>query len=161
MKLLNLKLYIKSIVAVLFVALLSLPAQAIDIATAQTQRITLMEHVMQERPVLAGLITKAGLTPILSDNTTYTLLAPPEAELKKLEQLPPARLRAILSGHILKGNYQESDFKDGASIETLARTKIIICRKKNYTLIDGVRIEKPVTQVANGMLVSISDKLAL
>ncbi|MCJ8163756.1 fasciclin domain-containing protein [Pontibacter sp. E15-1] len=141
---------------------LCMPTALADRAAAgQTQRTTLMQYIMQERPVLASLITKAGLTPILSDNNPYTLLAPPEAELKALEQLPTARLRAILSGHILKGIYQESDFKDGATLETLARTKITIYRKKNYTLIDGVRLEKPATQLENGILHSLAGKLAL
>lgn len=123
--------------------------------------MALMEYVMQEGPVLADLITKAGLTPILSDDTPYTLLAPPEAALEALKELPPVRIRAVLSGHILQGLYQEKDFKDSATLETPARTRVTVYRKKDYTLLDGVRINSGNAQVRNGMLHSLSGKLNL
>lgn len=128
---------------------------------AQQGRMTMIEYMVQERPVLANLVTKAGLTPILSDNTPYTLLAPPEAELEKLKDLPPVRLRAVLSGHILQGLYQETDFKDGATLQTLAHTNIRVCRKKDHTLIDGLQIESKHVQVKNGIMHSLSGKLNL
>ena len=131
------------------------------VALVPKERMTLMQYVMQERPVLAELITKAGLTPVLSDDVPYTLLAPPEADLYNLRQLPPARLRAVLCDHILKGAYLEKDLKDGSSIETFARTKVNIFRKKNHTLVNGVRIESADTQVSNGILHGISGRIVL
>ncbi|GAB3542195.1 hypothetical protein GCM10027443_42650 [Pontibacter brevis] len=128
-------------------------------ALVPKERMTLMQYVMQERPVLADLITKAGLTPILSDEKPYTLLAPPESELMELQQLAPARLRAVISGHILKGTYLEKDLKDGSSVETLADTKLNVFRKKNYTLVDGVRIESANNKVGNGVLHGLSGRL--
>lgn len=134
-------------------------AQLQALAVNPQERVSLMQYLMKERPVLANLITKAGLTPILSDNTPYTILAPSEAELKSLENLPPVRLRAVLAGHIIKGQYRETDFKDGANIETLASTKVNVCRKKNYTLLDGVKIEKADIQVNNSMLHNMAGRL--
>ena len=144
--------------AVLAVLLpLGQPVLAQDVA----KRMTLMQYVMQKRPVLAELVTKAGLTPLLSGDAPYTILAPPEAALKELKDLPPVRIRAVLSGHILQGLYQEKDFKDGATLETLAHTNLTVCRKKDHTLLDGVRIGGEHTQVKNGMLHSLSGKLDL
>ncbi|WP_161889614.1 fasciclin domain-containing protein [Pontibacter russatus] len=131
------------------------------LAQEAAKRITLMQYVMQERPVLAELVTKAGLTPVLSGDAPYTILAPPEAELAKLKDLPPVRIRAVLLGHILEGVFQEKDFKDGATLETLAHTSITVCRKKDYTLIDGLRISGDKAQAKNGVVHSLSGKLNL
>jgi len=131
------------------------------LAQEAAKRLTLMQYVMQERPVLAELITKSGLTPILSGDAPYTMLAPPEAALEELKNLPPVRIRAVLSGHILEGLYQEKDFKDGATLETLAHTNVTVCRKKDYTLLDGVRIGGEHTQAKNGVVHSLSGKLDL
>lgn len=156
--------YQKSYVIIAIVALLLVclqPAQAQDLALVPKERMSLMQYVVEERPVLAGLITKAGLTPLLSDEKPYTVLAPPEADLKELQQLAPARLRAIISNHILKGAYLEKDLKDGSSVETLSRTRLNIIRKRNQTLINGVRIESANNKVRNGVLHGLSGRLVL
>lgn len=160
MRVLYHRLYIKLAVLALLLAP-GQPASAQDAAAVPVNRMTLMQYVMQERPVLAKLVTKAGLTPVLSDDAPYTILAPPEAALKSLTDLPPVRIRAILSGHILEGLYHETDFKDGATLETLAHTNITVCRKKDHTLIDGMRISSSNTEVKNGVVHSLSGKLNL
>ncbi|WP_439880860.1 fasciclin domain-containing protein [Pontibacter sp. MBLB2868] len=127
-------------------------AHAHKVVTEYQERSSLLQYVIDTQPTLANLLTKAGLTPILSGNDTYTLLAPPEQELKNLENESPQKIRTILSGHILKGSYKESDLKDGATVETLAGTKVTICRKKDYTLVDGVRIVEANKVVKNGVV---------
>jgi uncharacterized surface protein with fasciclin (FAS1) repeats len=116
---------------------------------------TMLQYIIDNQPVLANLIAKSGLTPIFSGNGTYTLLAPSEEKLKALENESAQRIRAVLSGHIIKGRYLESDLKDGANVETLAGTKIIICRKKDHTLVDGVRIKNANREVKNGLIHTI------
>lgn len=160
MKLLCHKLYLNAAVVVLLLVVLQ-PVQAQETASIPQERMTLMQYVMQERPMLADLITKAGLTPLLCDEAFYTLLAPPEADLSELQQMDPARLRAILSGHILKGAYLEKDLKDGSSVETLSRTKLNVFRKKDYTLVNGARIESANNKVGNGIMHGLSGRLTL
>lgn len=160
MKLLYRRLYVSIAMIVLLLAQHQ-PVHAQGIALVPQERMTVMQYVVQERPVLAGLITKAGLAPLLSDENPYTVLAPPEADLKELQQLPSARLRAEISGHILKGAYLEKDLKDGSSVETLAETRLNIFRKRNQTLINGVRIESPDNQLRNGVLHVLSDRLTI
>lgn len=154
------RLYRKLAVLALLLAL-GQPASAQEVAALPVERMTLMQYVIQERPVLAELVTKAGLTPILSGDAPYTILAPPEAELAKLKDMPPVRIRAVLLGHILEGLYQEKGFKDGATLETLAHTNITVCRKKDHTLIDGMRISGDNAQSKNGVVHSLSGKLNL
>lgn len=116
---------------------------------------TMLQHIITNNPKLANLIAKSGLTPVLSGNGDYTFLAPSEESLKVLENESAQRIRTVLSGHILKGKYQESDLKDGANLETLAGTKVVICRKKKYTLVDGVPITSANHQVKNGLVHNI------
>ena len=159
MKVLHHKLYL--VIAVIVLLAQCQLAQAQEMGLVPQERMTMMQYVMQERPILADLITKAGLTPTMCEETFYTLLAPPETDLRELQKLDPARLRAIISSHILKGAYLEKDLKDGSSVETLARTKLNIYRKKDHTLINGTRIESPNNQVGNGVLHGLSGRLTL
>jgi uncharacterized surface protein with fasciclin (FAS1) repeats len=128
---------------------------------AQDERASMLQYAIANNPVLGDAIAKAGLAPILSGDGMYTLFLPPDAELNNLKNEPAQRVRTILSGHILKGKYLESDLKDGASIETLAGTKVIICRKKDYTLVDGVRITGANIEVKNGLIHKLSSSIKL
>ncbi|MFD1186170.1 fasciclin domain-containing protein [Pontibacter rugosus] len=134
------------------IALVALILACWQVSIAQSQPQSLLQHVIQERPVLAGLLTKAGLAPVLSADAPVTLLAPPESELQSLQQESPERLRAILSNHIILGSYQEKDMKDGSSIKTIGGTSLTTYRKKDYTLVNGLRIQQSDQQVKNGIL---------
>jgi uncharacterized surface protein with fasciclin (FAS1) repeats len=118
-----------------------------------------MEQLIKDRPVLVELVTTAGLVPVLSGETQYTLLAPPEEALAGLKGESPEKLRRILSGHLLKGKYTEKDFKDGAQVKSLSGESLHICRKQGHTLINGVQIAKADTELSNGILQSMSGAL--
>lgn len=133
----------------------SINLQAQNLASAETARTTIVEHVVKERPALIELLTTAGLLPILSGDAPYTLFAPPEADLQQLKDQPAERIRLILAGHIIKGKYTEKDLKDGAKLETLNGQSISICRKKN-TLVNGVTIAKADTELKNGVIHALS-----
>jgi uncharacterized surface protein with fasciclin (FAS1) repeats len=126
--------------------------KAVSLVHSLQERDTMLQFVINNKPTLANLIAKSGLAPILSGNGAYTFLIPSEESLKELENEPAQRIRTVLSGHILKGKFLESDLKDGASVETLAGTKVIVCRKKDYTLVDGVRIVSANQEVKNGFI---------
>lgn len=131
--------------------LIALVAVCSPAAKAQ-QQTSLLQHVIDERPLLADLLTKAGLAPLLSADAPVTLLAPPEAELESIKAEQPERLRTILSNHILEGTYQESDLKDGATLTSVGGAKITVCRKPDHTLVNGIRINRPNLPLKNGML---------
>nr|WP_246596933.1 fasciclin domain-containing protein [Pontibacter aydingkolensis] len=119
----------------------------------------MLQYLIETEPVLGELIAKSGLAPTLSGDAVYTFLVPSDADLNNLKNEPPQRVRAILSGHILKGRYLENDLKDGATIETLAGTKVTICRKKDHTLVSGSRIVAANTEVKNGIIHKLSSSI--
>ncbi|WP_162428080.1 fasciclin domain-containing protein [Pontibacter pudoricolor] len=133
--------------------------QAQTVASAENARITMIEYIMKDRPVLVSLLTTAGLVPALSGDSPYTLFAPPEAELKALQNEPADKIRMVMAGHIVKGKYTEKDLKDGAKLQALNGETITVCRKKN-TLVNGVSIIKPDTELKNGIVHIVSGKLS-
>lgn len=141
----------------LFILLLALTLHA----AAGQQPVSLMEQIMKERPILAELLTKAGYAPLLSCDNTYTILAPPESALRALQTASAAEVRATLAAHILKGNYLQSDLKEGSSIPTLAGSKLSIFRKKDQTLVNGVRILQADSKAKNGVIHGLDNVLAI
>lgn len=133
------------------------------VVTAQTtpepQRITLMEFAINERPLLAELLTTAGLAPALSGSTPYTLLAPPEEALQNLKGQSAEKIRATLAMHVIKGKHKESDLKDGGKLETYGGAQVNICRKKNQTLINGVKLTAANKEVRNGVVHELNSLL--
>ncbi|NDK54843.1 fasciclin domain-containing protein [Pontibacter fetidus] len=133
--------------------------QAQTVASVETTRSTMIEYIMKDRPVLVNLLTTAGLIPALSGDSPYTLFAPPEADLKALQNEPADKIRTIMAGHLVKGNYTEKDLKDGAKLEALNGETITICRKKS-TLVNGVSISKPDIALKNGTVHIISSTIS-
>ena len=129
-----------------------------DVAALPPGQLTIIQYIMDDRPVLASLLTTAGLVPVLSGNAPYTLLAPPEQALASLKNESPDKVRNILSGYILKGKYLETDLKDGASVETLNGNKIKICRKDG-TMVNGVLLTKTNQEVRNGVIHQLKNAL--
>ncbi|WP_242921622.1 fasciclin domain-containing protein [Pontibacter liquoris] len=151
---------------ILFVALLLAPSLCLQagirpVAPPLQKSVSLMEYVMQQRPTLAQLITKAGLTPTLSGGGPYTLFAPPEDALQGWKSKSTEELHRLLLAYLVKGSYQESDLKDGATLDTMAGSKVTICRKKGQTLIDGVAILQADNRFSNGTLHGLAGPIAL
>lgn len=131
-------------------------------ATAQgesSERATIMQHVIDERPLLAELMTTAGLAPILSGNTAYTLLTPPEAQLQALKSQPVEKIKAVLAMHLIKGSFKTTDFKDGGRIQNYSGATLNVCRKKNDTLVNGVRLGTANKTFRNGIVIELEGVL--
>jgi uncharacterized surface protein with fasciclin (FAS1) repeats len=130
-----------------------------DAAVQPQQRTTLMQYLIQERPVLAELLTTAGMAPTLSGSTGYTLLAPPEEALKNLKGQSAEKIRITLAMHVIKGKHRESDLKDGGKLETYGGTQVNVCRKKDQTLINGVKVNAANNEVRNGLVHELTGML--
>ncbi|WP_018476377.1 fasciclin domain-containing protein [Pontibacter roseus] len=126
---------------------------------AQAQRTTIMQYAIEERPVLADLLTAAGLAPALSGDTPYTLLAPPEESLRKLKGEPTEKIRSTLAAHIIKGSYKENEFKEGAAIQDYSGNQVHVCRKKGQTLLNGEGLSANHRQMRNGVVLELSGLL--
>lgn len=119
---------------------------------AALQRSTLIQYVIDERPVLAELLTTAGLAPALSGSTDYTLLAPPEASLQSLKGQSAEKIRLVLAMHIIKGKYKATDFKEGAKVPTYGGETLYVCRRKGHTLLNGVKLQAVDREFRNGLI---------
>jgi uncharacterized surface protein with fasciclin (FAS1) repeats len=143
--------------AVFILSTINLQAQ--DLAIAASARTTMIEQIMKDRPVLVELLTTAGLVPLLSGNSPYTLFAPPETELIAFRSEPAEKVRMVMAGHLVKGHYTEKDLKDGAKLEALNGKNIMIYRKK-ATLVNGVSIVRADIEVKNGIIHTISNAIS-
>lgn len=123
------------------------------------QRTTIMQYVINERPVLAELLTTSGMAPALSGSTAYTLLLPPENSLQALRGQSAEKIRSIMAMHVLKGALKGSDFKDGIRLQTYGSETLYICRKKSDTLVNGVKLRPMDRALRNGMVQEIESVL--
>jgi uncharacterized surface protein with fasciclin (FAS1) repeats len=152
------KLYYIYLGIVLLVAFFLTSRQTVAQDT-DLQRTTIMQYVINERPVLAELLTTAGMAPALSGSTAYTLLLPPENTLQALRGQSAEKIRSVMAMHILKGSLKGSDFKDGNRLPTYGSETLHICRKKSDTLVNGVKLRSMDVALRNGMVQEIEGVL--
>ncbi|SIT89324.1 fasciclin domain-containing protein [Pontibacter indicus] len=143
------KLYYIYLGIVLFIAFFLTNKVAVAQDT-DLQRTTIMQYVINERPVLAELLTTAGMAPALSGSTSYTLLMPPEARLQELKGQPVEKIRAVMAAHLIKGALSGSDFKEGSRLQTYGNATLNVCRKKDDTLLNGVPLHAAGIALRNG-----------
>ena len=144
------------IVLILATFLTSTKAVAQD---TDLERTTIMQYVIKERPVLAELLTTAGMVPALSGNTSYTLLMPPEASLQELKGQPVEKIRAVMAAHLVKGTLSVTDFKEGSRLQTYGGATLNVCRKKESTLLNGVQLRTSDLTLRNGVVHEIAGML--
>ena len=123
------------------------------------QRTTIIQYVIKERPVLAELLTTAGMAPALSGNASYTLLMPPEARLQELKGQPVEKIRAVMAMHLIKGAMTGSDFKEGSRLQNYGGATLNVCRKKDSTLLNGVQFRTADLALRNGVVHEIAGVL--
>jgi uncharacterized surface protein with fasciclin (FAS1) repeats len=145
----KLKLYYIYLGIVLFVAF-SLSGKVAVAQDTDLQRTTIMQYVINERPVLAELLTTAGMAPALSGSTAYTLLMPPEASLQELKGQPVEKIRAVMAMHLIKGTLSATDFKEGSRLQTNGSASLNVCRKKDNILLNGVQLHTADIALRNG-----------
>ncbi|EJF09669.1 MULTISPECIES: fasciclin domain-containing protein [Pontibacter] len=137
------------VVLILAFLLVSKPAAAQNISL---ERTTIMEYVINERPLLAELLTTAGMAPALSGSSSYTLLMPPEARLQELKGQSVEKIRSMMAAHLVKGALTGADFKEGSYLQTYGGEKLYVCRKRENTLLNGVKLRTTDITLRNGMV---------
>ncbi|WP_180336388.1 fasciclin domain-containing protein [Pontibacter ramchanderi] len=121
--------------------------------------MTIMQYVVNERPVLAELLTTAGMAPTLSGSTAYTLLMPAEARLQELKGQSVEKIRAVMAMHLIKGTLAGSDFKEGSRLQTYGGATLNVCRKKDSTLLNGVQLRMTELALRNGRVYELDGVL--
>lgn len=123
------------------------------------QRMTIMQYAINERPLLAELLTTAGLAPALSGSSPHTLLMPPEESLQSLKGQPVETIRAVMAMHIVKGKYKVEDFKEGNRVPVFSGESLYVCRKRSDTLLNGVKLAAVDQEMRNGLIQEVSGLL--
>jgi len=108
--------------------------------------------------LVKALLTKPG---------PFTLFAPTN---QAFEKLPPGTfdglmnnrkddLANILSFHIVAGSIRSRDLEDGQKLKTLAGEELIVTKRKDKLLINGINIIVPDVQSSNGTVYVIEGLL--
>lgn len=107
---------------------------------------------------LNGLIAKAGLTETLKSTGPFTVFAPSneafaKVPAKALNDLAkdPAKLKAVLTFHVLPGKFLAADVKNG-NVKTVNGANIALSKAGNYVTVEDALVQKADIQATNGVV---------
>jgi uncharacterized surface protein with fasciclin (FAS1) repeats len=110
---------------------------------------------------LAGLVQKAGLTDTLRGTGPYTLFAPTNEAFKAvpaktLEELAanPARLRAVLTYHVLPARVPSAEVKVG-SAKTVEGSNLALGKAGTFVTVEEAMVQTPDIRATNGVVHTI------
>ena len=123
-------------------------------AGALAQPGTIVQAVQAEDLTgdLSDALVAANLIETLEGEGPFTLFAPAELSLDDLESKDPATLEAILSAHVVEGEYLSQDLANGVSLTSLAGTPITVDVANNGFNVNGVSILTVNIPASNGVV---------
>lgn len=101
---------------------------------------------------LPDALVAANLIDALEGDGPYTLFAPAELRLDDLESKDPATLEALLSAHVVEGEYLSQDLAEGVTLTSLAGTPIVVDVVQNGFSVNGVPILTVNIPASNGVV---------
>jgi len=123
------------------------PVSLADTIAAQPQLTT-----------LNGLIVKAGLTDTLKSAGPFTVFAPTN---EAFAQVPantmaalasdPAKLKAVLTYHIIPGKVMSADIKNGNS-KTVNGANLALSRAGDFVTVEQALVQTPDISASNGVV---------
>jgi uncharacterized surface protein with fasciclin (FAS1) repeats len=123
------------------------PVSVSDAIAAQPQLTT-----------LNGLIVKAGLTDTLKGAGPFTVFAPTN---EAFAQVPantmaalasdPAKLKAVLTYHIIPGKVMSADIKNGNS-KTVNGANLALSRAGDFVTVEQALVQTPDISASNGVV---------
>jgi uncharacterized surface protein with fasciclin (FAS1) repeats len=140
------------------------------VATSQQQVAnTIADHLAIDtsHSDLTEAFTLAGLMETLQQPGPFTVFAPTNDAFRRLppgtfEGLMKKRINDfanILSYHIVAGLIKSKDMKDGEKLKTLAGEELIVTRRKEKVLINGIHVINPAVDAGNGIVYVIDGVL--
>jgi uncharacterized surface protein with fasciclin (FAS1) repeats len=114
-------------------------------------------------------IHAADLDQVLSSTGPFTVFAPTDLAFGKLESgmiedlLKPeskAKLTDLLKNHVVAGQINYKDLKDGQKLKTLDGKELSIEVKENRVSVDGAVIQDRDVKTSNGVIHSVSKVLS-
>lgn len=131
------------------------PVSVADTLAAQPQLST-----------LNGLVVKAGLTDTLKGTGPFTVFAPTNEAFAKMpaktmEALvsDPAKLKAVLTYHVIPGKVMVADVKNGNS-KTVNGASLALSRAGDFVTVEDALVQTPDVAASNGV-VHIVDSVLL
>lgn len=107
---------------------------------------------------LNGLVAKAGLTDTLKGTGPFTVFAPtneafakvPAATLQALAN-DPAKLKAVLTYHVLPAKVMAADVKNGNS-KTVNGANLALSKAGNFVTVEDALVQTPDISSTNGIV---------
>lgn len=125
----------------------SLPVSVADTMAAQPQLST-----------LNGLVVKAGLTDTLKGTGPFTVFAPTneafaKVPAKTMQALAsdPAKLKAVLTYHVIPGKVMLADVKNGNS-KTVNGANLALSRAGDFVTVEEALVQTPDIAASNGVV---------
>jgi uncharacterized surface protein with fasciclin (FAS1) repeats len=112
---------------------------------------------------LVALVEKAGLAETLATGGNFTVFAPTDAAFAKVPkktlaalEANPAKLKAVLLYHVVKGELRANRVMKRSSIETLNGASVTVKVTRGVVKIDNARVVKADVEASNGVIHAIN-----
>lgn len=149
--------------------LLAVGAIAVLSGCASTSQPVSVADTLAAQPQLTtlnGLIVKAGLADTLKGTGPFTVFAPSneaftKVPAKTMESLAsdPARLKAVLTYHVIAGKVMVGDVKNGNS-KTVNGANLALAKAGDFVTVEDAMVQSPDIAATNGV-VHIVDSVLL
>ncbi|AMO21643.1 hypothetical protein GCM10027034_02590 [Ramlibacter solisilvae] len=142
------------------VALLPAAALLAACATSTPQPASVADALARdpELSTVNELVNRAGLSETLRTGGPYTFFAPTNAAFKAvpaktMDELNsnPARLKAVLSYHVLPSRLMAADVRNG-SVQTSQGAKLELSRAGSYVTVEDAMVQHADIAAANGVV---------
>ncbi len=137
---------------------------AVLAACATTQAPVPVADALARDPqlsTLAGLVQRAGLTDTLRAAGPYTLFAPTNDAFKAVPQRTldelaanPARLRAVLTYHVLPARVTAAEVKVG-NVKTVEGANLALSRAGTFVTVEDAMVQTADIAATNGVIHTI------
>lgn len=107
---------------------------------------------------LSGLVAKAGLADTLKGSGPFTVFAPTNAAFAKvpaktMDELgkDSAKLRSVLTYHVIPGRIMAVDVKNG-NVKTVNGANVAVAKAGEYVTVENALVEKADIPASNGVV---------
>ena len=138
-----------------------LTAVAILSGCASVSHPVSVADTLAARPQLStlnGLVAKAGLTDTLKGTGPFTVFAPTNEAFRKvpaktMEALAsdPAKLKALLTYHVIPGKVMLADVRNGNS-KTVNGASLALSRAGDFVTVEDALVQTPDVAASNGVV---------
>ena len=141
--------------------ILALTAATVLAGCASGPRLVSVADTLAAQPqlsTLAGLISNAGLADTLKGTGPFTVFAPSNEAFSKVPAATmqalaadPAKLKAVLTYHVLAGKVMAADVKNGNS-KTVNGANLALSRAGEFVTVEDALVQTPDISATNGVV---------